>query len=160
MLHAVAHVLCWCVVFMRAVAAVRWSAKTDIRLTGDAFEVASVPLSRKLYVLFILLLQYVHELVPFGCKASFHDDAAKKFGVRKKVGVVVGYAALAGYRVLDYESYADNRTVRIVDTRDVLIDRFQFPLRDLKFESEELDYTKLSDAVVLTEAEKVEGVRR
>lgn len=87
--------------------------------------------------------EHTHLLVPFGCKCTFFDDTARKFDIRRQEGVIVGYAPLAGYRVLDFAKYKDEKKVRILETRDVQVDRFRFPLRGVKHEDAELSMEPL-----------------
>ena len=81
--------------------------------------------------------------VPFGCRIRYIDDSADKFESRRSPGVFLSYGPEDGsYLCLDEEAWDKDRTVRVVLSRDVQIDRNEFPFQSKQKVAKE-DYEKL-----------------
>lgn len=78
--------------------------------------------------------------VPFGCAAHYLDDEAGKFAPRRLPGIVVGYGTEPGsFLILDQNDYEKENTLTFRISRDVQLDREDFPFRRIA-KPEDCDY--------------------
>jgi hypothetical protein len=80
------------------------------------------------------------QLVPFGCGCTFYNEAREKFGLTTKEGVVLSYGPNEGFEVLDYILFRDEKKIKVFQTRDIQINRYAYPMREVKMPKEDIDW--------------------
>lgn len=100
--------------------------KHSMQRTKDGWEDGLAPYQRRYHVM------SKSPLVPFGCRIIFYDDNAAKYQAHSKEGIMMEYAILGGFQVLDRVEYVQTRgVVRMLTTRHVKIHPREFPFWEI-----------------------------